>query len=87
MRRRAFGNEHSFSFTFGKTDHQHLDIMPWFQSDKENGGDIAKLENEKRHYENELRKRNDEVDLLKKEKARLEASIKVKEAIAAAKKQ
>ena len=61
--------------------------MPLGQADKENGANIAKLEEEKKYYEDELRRRTDEVELLKKEQARLKASIKVKEAIAAAKKQ
>ena len=61
--------------------------MPLGQADKENGAHIAKLEEEKKYYEDELRRRTDEVELLKKEQARLKASIKVKEAIAAAKKQ
>ena len=57
------------------------------RSDKENSGLIASLEEEKRHYEDQLRRRTEEVEMLKREKARLLRSIRDKEAIAAAKKQ
>ena len=59
------------------------------QQNKENRGDarrIAQLEAEKRGYEEALRRRTDEVEGLKREKARLEASIRAKLAIAAARK-
>ena len=56
-------------------------------ADKENQGKVAKLEDEKRHYEEQLRRRTEEVEMLKREKARLEKQVRDKEAIAAAKKQ
>ena len=59
------------------------------QNNKENRGDagrIARLEAEKRGYEEALRRRTEEVEGLKKEKARLEASVWAKLAIAAARK-
>ena len=56
-------------------------------ADKENQGKIAKLEEEAAHYREQLRRRCEEVELLKKEKARLEKSVRDKLAIAAAKKQ
>ena len=80
------GNEHFSSFTSTQSNRQEL-IMPWYSVDKENGGVIAKLEQEKREYEDLLRKRTDEVNALKKERARLQKSVRDKEAIAAAKKQ
>ena len=55
--------------------------------DKENQGKIVKLEEEAAHYREQLRRRCEEVELLKKEKARLEKSVRDKLAIAAAKKQ
>ena len=66
----------------------HLNFvkMP-FKADKENSGKIASLEEEKRHYEEQLRRRTEEVEMLKREKARLERSVRDKQAIAAAKKQ
>ena len=57
------------------------------QGDKENSGKIRRLEEEKQWYEDQLRRRTDEVEMLKREKARLLRSIRDKEAIAAAKKQ
>ena len=53
----------------------------------ENLGTIAKLREEKRHYEESLRRRTEEVEALKREKSRLEASVRAKEAIAAARRQ
>ena len=46
-------------------------------------GKIAALEEERAHYEEVLRRRTEEVDSLKREKARLERSVRDKEAIAA----
>ena len=54
--------------------------------DKENQGRIAKLEEEAAHYREQLRRRCEEVEMLKREKARLQKSVRDKEAIAAAKK-
>ena len=45
---------------------------------------IARLQREKEHHEEILRQRCEEVEALKREKKRLEASVKAKEAIAAA---
>ena len=55
--------------------------------DKENEGKIRRLEEEKAHYEEQLRRRTAEVEMLKREKARLEKSVRDKEAIAKAKRQ
>ena len=55
--------------------------------DKENEGKIRRLEEEKAHYEEQLRRRTEEVEMLKREKARLEKSVRDKEAIAKAKHQ
>ena len=55
--------------------------------DKENEGKIRRLEEEKVHYEEQLRRRTEEVEMLKREKARLEKSVRDKEAIAKAKPQ
>ena len=55
--------------------------------DKENQGKIQQLEEEKAHYEEQLRRRTEEVEVLKREKARLEKSIRDKEACAASKRQ
>ena len=52
-----------------------------------NAGRIAKLEAEKEHHEEVLRRRCEEVEALKREKARLEASVRAKQAIAAARRQ
>ena len=61
--------------------------MPVQANNKENGGKIARLEEEKRHYQEQLRRRTEEVEMLKREKSRLERSVRDKLAIAAAKKQ
>ena len=61
--------------------------MPVQANNKENGGKIAALEEEKRHYQEQLRRRTEEVEMLKREKSRLERSVRDKLAIAAAKKQ
>ena len=52
-----------------------------------NSGRIAKLEREKEHHEEQLRQRCEEVEALKREKKRLEASVRAKQAIAAARRQ
>ena len=52
-----------------------------------NSGRIAKLEREKEHHEEQLRRRCEEVEALKREKKRLEASVRAKQAIAAARRQ
>ena len=60
------------------------------QQNKENRGDarrIAQLEAEKEHHEEVLRRRCEEVEALKREKSRLEASVRAKQAIAAARRQ
>ena len=57
---------------------------------KENNGNAQKirdLEEEVRHYREELRRREEQVEALKREKARLQASVKAKEAIVAARRQ
>ena len=59
-------------------------------NNKENqaySGKIAKLQREKEHHEEQLRQRCEEVEALKKEKKRLEASVRAKQAIAAARRQ
>ena len=61
--------------------------MPFQANDKENEGKIARLEEEKRHYQEQLQRRTEEVEMLKREKSRLERSVRDKLAIAAAKKQ
>ena len=48
---------------------------------------IRALEEEAAHYREELRRHTEEVEALKKEKSRLQASVKAKEAIAAARRQ
>ena len=48
---------------------------------------IAKLQREKEYHEEILRQRCEVVEALKKEKKRLEASVRAKEAIAAARRQ
>ena len=48
---------------------------------------IAKLQREKEYHEEILRQRCEVVEVLKKEKKRLEASVRAKEAIAAARRQ
>ena len=48
---------------------------------------IRALEEEKDHYTSELRRHTEEVEGLKREKSRLQASVAAKEAIAAARRQ
>ena len=55
--------------------------------DKENEGKIRRLEEEKAHFEEQLRRRTEEVEMLKREKARLVKSVRDKEAIAKAQRQ
>ena len=62
-------------------------LSPSSIMDKENEGKIRRLEEEKAHYEEQLRRRTEEVEMLKREKARLEKSVRDKEAIAKAKPQ
>ena len=62
-------------------------LFPFAIMDKENEGKIRRLEEEKAHYEEQLRRRTEEVEMLKREKARLEKSVRDKEAIAKAKHQ
>ena len=59
---------------------------------KENNGfgndkRIRALEEEAAHYREELRRHTEEVERLKREKSRLAASVKAKEAIVAARRQ
>jgi len=62
-------------------------FSPSATMDKENEGKIRRLEAEKAHYEEQLRRRTEEVEMLKREKARLEKSVRDKEAIAKAQRQ